>query len=108
MSLFRQQIVSSRSRMGLTIQQLALIGQWLNICLGSFMLVAGLLGAFVNLWLFTRHRYRKSPCSRFVLSSSIFDILHLLVALFLRILAEGFNIDPASWSTAGCRIRYYL
>ncbi|CAF1074133.1 unnamed protein product [Adineta ricciae] len=90
------------------MQQLASIGRWLNIYLGSFMLIIGLLGSLINLWLFTRHRYRKSPCSRFILTSSIFDMLHLIVALFLRVLAEGFDTDPASWSTAGCRIRYYL
>ncbi|UJR31795.1 hypothetical protein I4U23_019272 [Adineta vaga] len=94
--------------MALTIEQLTAIGKGLNIYLGSFMLLAGLYGSSMNLWLFTRHRYRKSPCSRFVIVSSIFDVIHLLVALFLRVLAEGFDFDPASWTTIGCQIRYYL
>ncbi|CAF0732455.1 unnamed protein product [Adineta steineri] len=94
--------------MPLTIVQLDLIGRYLNIYLGSFMLIAGLLGSCINLWLFTRHRFRKSPCSRFVIASSLFDILHLIVALFLRVLADGFGKDPASSSVIGCRIRYYL
>ncbi len=95
-------------RMALTIEQLALIGRYLNIYLGSFMFIAGLIGSSINIWLFTRHCFRKSPCSRFILVSSIFDIIHLIVALFLRILAEGFDIDPASLTVIGCRIRYYL
>lgn len=94
--------------MALTIEQLSLIGRYLNIYLGSFMLVAGLFGSSMNIWLFTRHYFKKSPCSRFILASSVFDILHLIVALFFRILADGFNIDPASTSIIGCRIRYYL
>jgi hypothetical protein len=94
--------------MALTIEQLSSIGRYLNIYLGSFMFIAGLLGSCINLWLFTRHYFRKSPCSRFIVVSSVFDIIHLIVALFFRILADGFNIDPASSSVMGCRIRYYL
>jgi len=94
--------------MALTIEQLSSIGQYLTIYLGSFMLSAGLLGSCINLWLFTRHGFRKSPCSRYVVGSSVFDIIHLIVALLLRILADGFNIDPASSTVIGCRIRYYL
>lgn len=94
--------------MTLTIEQLSSIGRYLNIYLGSFMFIVGVLGSSMNIWLFTRRCFHKSPCSRFILASSIFDIIHLIVALFYRILAEGFNIDPASSSVIGCRIRYYL
>lgn len=94
--------------MALTIEQISLIGRYLNIYLGSFMFIAGILGSSINIWLFTRHYFRKSPCTKFILTSSIFDIIHLIVALLLRILAEGFNIDPASSSVIGCRTRYYL
>jgi hypothetical protein len=72
------------------------------------MFAAGILGACINLWLFTRHHFRKSPCSYFIVVSSLFDCIHLIAALFFRILADGFNIDPASSSVAGCRIRYYV
>jgi hypothetical protein len=94
--------------MTLTIEQFSSIGRYLNIYLGSFMFIAGLLGSGINLWLFTRHHFRKSPCSRFIVVSSLFDFVHLIVALFFRILAEGFNIDPASSNVIACRIRYYL
>ncbi len=94
--------------MALTIEQLSLIGQYLNIYLGSFMFIAGILGSSINIWLFTSRYFQKSPCSRFILASSVFDIIHLIVALFFRILGEGFNIDPPSLTVLGCRIRYYL
>ncbi len=94
--------------MPLTTEQLFSIGKNLNIYLGSVMFIAGLLGSSMNIWLFTRHYFRKSPCSRLILASSLFDILHLIVALFVRILAEGFHIDIASLTVTGCRIRYYL
>ena len=94
--------------MALTIEQLSSIGRFLNIYIGSFMLCAGLLGSCINLWLFTQHRFRKSPCSRFIAASSLFDFIHLIVALLFRILADGFSIDPTSSTVIGCRIRYYL
>lgn len=94
--------------MTLTIEQLTFIGQYLTIYLGSFMLIAGLFGSLMNLWLFTQHCFRNSPCSRLILASSILDIIHLIAALFLRILATGFHFDPASSSTTACRLRYYL
>jgi hypothetical protein len=94
--------------MPLTIEQLFSIGQNLNIYLGSLMLSAGLFGSCMNIWLFTRHYFQKSPCSRLILASTLFDIIHLIVALFFRILADGFNIDPASSTVIACRIRYYL
>ena len=94
--------------MALTIEQLTFIGQYLTLYLGSFMLIAGLFGSVMNLWLFTRRCFRKSPCSRLILTSSILDIIHLISALFLRILADGFHFDPASSSTIACRFRYYL
>ena len=92
----------------LTVEQLASIGRHLNIYLGSFMLIAGLLGVWMNLWLFTRRRFRQSPCSRLILASTVFDLIHLISALLLRILGEGFNRDPTLSSRIACRIRYYL
>jgi len=94
--------------MTITIEILYRLGQYLNIYLGSLMFIAGLVGSIINLWLFTRSCFQKSPCAKFILVSSVFDIIHLISALFLRILADGFNLDPASSSTIICRIRYYL
>ena len=94
--------------MALTIEQLAWIGRYLNIYLGSAILIVGLFGSAMNIWLFTRQCFQKSPCSRLILASSIFDLVHLIIALFFRILADGFHIDLTSSTVLGCRIRYYL
>ena len=94
--------------MALTSEQLYSIGKNLNIYLGSVMFIAGLFGSSMNIWLFSRRYFRKSPCSRLILASSLFDTLHLIVALFLRILADGFHIDLGSLTVTNCRIRYYL
>ena len=94
--------------MALTIDQMMTIGRYLNIYLGTLMFLAGLLGSLINLWLFFSPRLRTSSCSRFILVSSVFDIIHLIVALFLRILADGFHVDPSSSHVFPCRLRYYL
>lgn len=88
--------------------ELILIGQYLNIFVGTFMLFCGLFGGVMNIWLFNLPKFQMSSCSRYIVASSLFDMMHLIFALVFRILREGFQIDPSSMFGLTCSIRYYL
>lgn len=72
------------------------------------ILIFGLIGNILNIFIFTRRSQNKNPCSMYFLSSTIVNINVLLFGCLVRGLVDAFNIDLASANLPFCRIRYYI
>ncbi len=85
------------------------IGQQLTIYGGFFLLVAGLFGNAVNIYIFSTDRiYRTTPSTFYFLSGSICNAIYVLIILSTRILSAGFGIDFTLTSLIWCKMRQYL
>jgi hypothetical protein len=85
------------------------IGQQFTIYGGFSLLVAGIVGNGMNIWIFSSVRtYRGTPCSFYFLVASVDNILYLLINLTTRILSGGYGIDFTTTSTVWCKTRSFL
>lgn len=71
-------------------------------------IVIGTIGNVLNVFIFKRPALRKSPCTLYLLAASVDNLLVIYTALITRLLANGFGIDVATFSSMTCRLRYYL
>ncbi|UJR12698.1 hypothetical protein I4U23_016872 [Adineta vaga] len=84
------------------------IAQQITIYGGFCLLITGVLGNAINVYIFSIVRsYRKNPATFYFLIASIFNIVFLMINLSIRI-ALGFNIDVIQISTNWCKARNYL
>ncbi len=74
---------------------------------GSILLVSGTIGAVFNLSVFTHRNLGKCSYSWYMITAAFFDLITLGHALLLRILADGFGIDPISIHTVYYQLRFY-
>jgi len=88
---------------------LSYIGQQLNIYVGSFFLLTGLVGNGTNIFIFSSVRsYRRTPCTFYFLIGSIVNLIYIIVNLIIRIVSAGFGIDLVRTSLIWCRIRAFI
>jgi hypothetical protein len=84
------------------------ISRWISIIGGSTLLIMGTIGAIFNLSVFTHRTLRNCSYSWYMLIAAVCDLITLDHALLLRILSDGFNIDPISMYTVYCKLRFYI
>ncbi|CAF0795895.1 unnamed protein product [Adineta ricciae] len=76
---------------------------------GYFLLIAGVIGNGINIFIFLKKReYRTNPCTFYFLLGSMVNIFYILLNLSIRILTTGYNVNVVGTSTAWCKIRQYL
>ena len=69
----------------------------------------GVLGSCANLYLFTKRRYRQSPCSLYIWMGSLFDLGLLFIALVMtRIPISILQRDTLGQILIFCKLRIYL
>ncbi|UJR07019.1 hypothetical protein I4U23_011307 [Adineta vaga] len=84
------------------------IAQQITIYGGFCLLITGVLGNTINVYIFSIVRsYRTNPATFYFLIASIFNTAFLMINLSTRI-AFGFNIDVTQISTHWCKARNYL
>jgi hypothetical protein len=69
------------------------------------MLVFGMIGNCLNIYIFTRHIYRNTTSVHYLLACSVASCIQLIHTLLLRILSDGFHIYIATSNHYYCRIR---
>jgi hypothetical protein len=85
------------------------IGQQLNIYVGFFFLVTGLLGNGMNIYIFSSDRtYRNNPSTFYFLIGSIDNLIYLVINLITRIVSAGFGVDLVNTLLIWCQIRAYI
>jgi hypothetical protein len=94
--------------MSLTVVEINFIIQQLNIYIGLFIFITGVIGGLLNIIIFTTLKtFRETSCGFYLIVTSIFNVSHAIFALITRILDSGFsiNLTHLSWS---CKIRTFL
>lgn len=86
---------------------LATISRWISLVGGSTLLVTGTIGAIFNILIFSHSTLRHCSCSWYMLAAAFFDLITLDHALLLRLLSDGFGIDPVSLYNVYCPLRFY-
>lgn len=75
-------------------------------CITLFLL--GAIGHALNIYVFTRRRFRSNPCARYLLASTLAGYGILYGTLPLRLLQTAYNIDVFVYSVLTCQILTYL
>ena len=91
-----------------SIEKLVWITQQVSIYGYLILLICGVIGSCANLYVFSRKRLRRNPCTHYILVASSFDLLNISFSVSTRLMADGYNFDPFAISSIGCRIRTYL
>jgi hypothetical protein len=87
---------------------LCIIQQY-TLYVGYFLLITGILGNLMNIYILSVIRsYRSTPCTFYYLIASIYDIIIILVGLISRILESGYELDQLNSSVIWCKIRQYF
>jgi hypothetical protein len=71
-----------------------------TVYFGLFILVPGLIGGILNIIIFTTLKtFRQTTCAFYLTFAAIVGIGQMMTSLFIRILSDGFSIDPRgiSW-----------
>jgi hypothetical protein len=83
--------------------------QQYTLYVGYFLLITGILGNIMNIYILSAvSSYRSTPCTFYFLIASIYDIIIILIGLISRILETGHGLDLSSSSVIWCKIRQYI
>ena len=78
-------------------------------CVGIPLFVFGVIGNLLNIVIFTSVRsYRTTPCTFYLLASSIAGTMQLLGAIISRIIIMGFGYDLTRTSLIWCKCRQFI
>ena len=70
------------------------IGQQITIYFGWFVVIIGMIGNSLNIWIFSSVRtYYRTSCTFYFLIASIDNILYLTTVSISRIIMSGYQID---------------
>ena len=87
---------------------LGLAGKQIIIYVGSFTLVAGIVGGFLDIVVFLSLRtFRLSSCAFYLTVMSVANLGQIITGLLNRIMTTGFNIDWSLTSLFCCKLRLY-
>ncbi|CAF1210120.1 unnamed protein product [Didymodactylos carnosus] len=85
---------------------------FLSECIASYILIIlfgfGFIGLTLNTLVFTRPTLRQNSCTCYFLASTIANYLVVYFTLPSRILSDGFNVDPGTYSLVYCKFRFYI
>jgi hypothetical protein len=82
---------------------IAFIVIWLNIIIGTLLLIFGLVGNCLNVYVFTRPTYRNATAVRYLLAGSVASCIQLINTLLLRILTDGFQVSIGQSNDRYCQ-----
>lgn len=79
----------------------------LNIYLGFFLYVTGVIGSIGNMVVYRSRVLRDRACSVYLFWGSVVDLLYMNFILLTRILQKGFQIPITTRYDALCKIRQF-
>ena len=74
---------------------------------GPILMVIGVVSCILNLMLFTRKNLRKTPCAIYLVAFNASNFFLIFTTILLATLANGYDINPASYNLSLCRFRTY-
>lgn len=81
-----------------------------RVSIGGYLilLISGISGSCGNLYIFSRKRLRRNPCSHYIFIASLFDLLNISFSVSTRLMADGFQLDLFATHSVACRVRTYM
>ncbi|CAF4147866.1 unnamed protein product [Adineta steineri] len=79
----------------------------LNIYLGLFIYITGVIGSFGNIIIYKSRSLRNRACSIYLFWGSLVDLIYLNSVLLTRILQKGFKIPIMTRYDVICKIRQF-
>ena len=80
----------------------------LNRAVVPLIIVLGVFGNSINISVLTRPNLYIYACSRYFLALSAYGLIFSCTTLLYRLLIDGYQINPATQSTAACKILTYI
>jgi len=84
---------------------LTLASSRLNIIVGIFLFIIGIIGNCLNIYVFTRPVYRNTTSGLYLLACSIASCIQIIHTLLFRILSDGFQVSIVKSNDYYCEIR---
>ena len=75
---------------------------------GPILILLGTVSCLISLCVFTKKNFRKNPCSIYLISINIVNLLHIYCTILFATLASGYNIRIALYNIFLCRLLFYL
>lgn len=91
-----------------TIMHLNKLTMLITRYLGTSFYIFGLIGALLNMYVFSQSSLRSNSCCLFLLALNVVDFLHIHNSLLLRVLQHGFGWNPVVLFPSICQIRHYI
>jgi len=76
----------------------------LNILVGIFIFLFGIIGNCLNIYVFTRPIYRNTTAVVYLLAFSVVSCIQIIQTLLPRILSAGFQVPIFEFSNLYCQI----
>jgi hypothetical protein len=90
-----------------TVVLLKFVLQQVTVYFGLLILIPGLIGGILNIIIFTSLKtFRETTCAFYLTCASILGLSQMMITLFVRILSDGFLVDPRK-ITWFCKIYQY-
>jgi len=67
----------------------------INPYMSSILFSVGMISSILILIIFSRREFYRAPCTIYIETKAIFDIISLFVKVVLRLYSDGTNIDPS-------------
>ncbi|CAF1351678.1 unnamed protein product [Didymodactylos carnosus] len=90
------------------IAQLNYLSLQVNRYLPIPLFILGSIGSTLNVLIFTRKSLKTNSCTKYFLASTTANFFVIYFVILLRILSDGYGIDPSIYSNEFCKIRYYI
>lgn len=87
------------------ITLLASVSNYVDIYMSSIFFVTGLINAVMILFIFTRHQFRQSSSSIYILTKAICDIILLNMITFSRLYAGATGTNATLTNVIWCKLR---
>ncbi|CAF1453436.1 unnamed protein product [Didymodactylos carnosus] len=71
------------------------------------LLILGFFGLTLNTIIFTRKSFKTNSCTLYFLGSTLANYFVIYFVLTSRLLSDGYQIDPGTYSIIYCKIRFY-
>jgi hypothetical protein len=81
-----------------------IILSYVNVAIFIF----GNIGSILNVLVLAQRTYFQNSCSRYILASTITNLVIINIIVLFRLLAGTVNIDPTTTSSFFCKFRQYV
>lgn len=72
------------------------------------LFIFGMIGHTLNIYVFTRPKFRKNPCVLYLLAATIFGYGTASFVTLIRMLQISYRIDIFAYSSLSCQIVSYI